>query len=119
MSLADDGVANEAMLKESLDALRGQFDPVNGRISGQQKFPHAGTMEWVMARYHRTREPGLATIFMRTLGSMARGGVYDQVGGGFHRSATDPGWNVPAREEMLYDNAGLLANYVHAWPLTN
>src|SRR3989441_9125943 len=100
-ALIEEGVVNDAMLKESLDSLRGQFDPVNGGISGQQKFPHAGTMEWVMARYHRTREPGLATIFTRTLGSMARGGVYDQVGGGFHRYATDPRWIGPHFEEML------------------
>ena len=117
-SLADDGVANEAMLKESVDSLRGQFDPVNGGISGQQKFPHAGTMEWVMARYRRTREDGLRTIVTRTLTSMAQGGVYDQVGGGFHRYSTDPRWIVPHFEKMLYDNAGLLANYVHAWQLT-
>jgi len=117
-SLADDGVANEAMLKESVDSLRGQFDPVNGGISGQQKFPHAGTMEWVMARYRRTREEGLRTIVTRTLTSMAQGGVYDQVGGGFHRYSTDPRWIVPHFEKMLYDNAGLLANYVHAWQLT-
>src|SRR5947209_6237313 len=117
-SLADDGVANEAMLKESVDSLRGQSDPVNGGISGQQKFPHAGTMEWVMARYRRTREEGLRTIVTRTLTSMAQGGVYDQVGGGFHRYSTDPRWIVPHFEKMLYDNAGLLANYVHAWQLT-
>src|SRR5438093_1235709 len=79
-SLVEEGLVNEAMLKESLDALRGQFDPVNGGVSGQQKFPHAGTMEWVMARYHRTREEGLRKIFTRTLTAMATGGVYDQVG---------------------------------------
>src|SRR5205823_4802092 len=116
--LVEEGVANEAMLKESADSLRGQFDPVNGGISGQQKFPHPGTMEWVMARYRRTREEGLRTIVTRTLTSMARGGVYDQVGGGFHRYSTDPRWIVPHFEKMLYDNAGLLANYVHAWQLT-
>jgi len=119
VSLADEGVVNEAMLKESLDSLRGQFDPVNGGITGQQKFPHAGTMEWVMARYRRTREEGLKTIFTRTLSAMARGGVYDQVGGGFHRYSTDPQWIVPHFEKMLYDNAGLLGNYVHAWQLTH
>jgi len=118
VSVVDEGVVNEAMLKESLDSLRGQFDPVNGGIAGQQKFPHAGTMEWVMARYRRTREEGLKTIFTRTLSSMARGGVYDQIGGGFHRYSTDPQWIVPHFEKMLYDNAGLLANYVHAWQLT-
>src|SRR3989475_9913176 len=106
------------MLKESADSLRGQFDPVNGGISGQQKFPHPGTMEWVMARYRRTREEGLRTIVTRTLTSMARGGVYDQVGGGFHRYSTDPRGIGPHFEKMLYDNAGLLANHVHAWQLT-
>jgi uncharacterized protein YyaL (SSP411 family) len=116
--LVEEGVANEAMLKESADSLRNQFDPVNGGISGQQKFPHPGTMEWVMARYRRTREEGLRTIVTRTLTSMARGGVYDQVGGGFHRYSTDPRWIVPHFEKMLYDNAGLLSNYVHAWQLT-
>src|SRR2546427_269931 len=118
VSLVEEGAVNEAMLKESLDSLRGQFDPVNGGIAGQQKFPHPGTMEWVMARYHRTREEGLQKIFARTLSSMAKGGVYDQIGGGFHRYSTDPRWIVPHFEKMLYDNAGLLANYVHAWQLT-
>src|SRR5437899_2675086 len=117
-SLVEEGAVNEAMLKESLDSLRGQFDPVNGGISGQQKFPHPGTMEWVMARFHRTKEEGLQKIFTRTLTAMAQGGVYDQVGGGFHRYSTDPRWIVPHFEKMLYDNAGLLANYVHAWQLT-
>ena len=116
-TLVDQGAVNEAMLKESLDALKGQSDPVNGGISGPQKFPHPGTIEWVMARYHRTREPGLKSIFDRTLTAMAKGGVYDQVGGGFHRYATDPQWIVPHFEKMLYDNAGLLQNHVHAWQL--
>lgn len=115
--LAAEGAVNEAMLKVSMDALKGQFDPVNGGISGQQKFPHAGTIEWVIARYHRTRETGLKSIVERTLTSMAKGGVHDQLGGGFHRYATDPQWIVPHFEKMLYDNAGLLQNYVHAWQL--
>jgi len=116
--IVEEGVVNDAMLKESADSLRGQFDPVNGGISGQQKFPHAGTLEWVMARFRRTGEEGLRTIVTRTLTSMAQGGVYDQVGGGFHRYSTDPRWIVPHFEKMLYDNAGLLGNYVHAWQLT-
>jgi hypothetical protein len=114
-ALVEDGAVNEAALKEAVNALKGQFDPVNGGISGQQKFPHPGTIEWILARYHRTRESGLRSIIDRTLTSMARGGVYDQLGGGFHRYATDPQWIVPHFEKMLYDNAGLLRNYVHAW----
>ena len=116
--IVEEGIANEAMLKEGAESLRRQFDPVNGGISGQQKFPHAGTMEWVLARFRRTREEGLRTIVTRTLTSMAKGGVYDQVGGGFHRYSTDPRWIVPHFEKMLYDNAGLLGNYVHAWQVT-
>src|SRR2546427_312707 len=104
VALIEEGAVNEAMLKESLDSLRGQFDPVNGGISGQQKFPHPGTMEWVMARFHRTKEEGLQRIFTRTLTAMAKGGVYDQVGGGLHRYSTDPRWIVPHFEKMLYDN---------------
>src|SRR3989442_8486277 len=114
-SLVEEGLVNEAMLKESLDTLRGQFDPVNGGVSGQQKFPHAGTMEWVRARYHRTREEGLHKIFTRTLPAMANGGVDDHVRGGFHRHATDPQWILRHFQRKLYDNAGLLANHVHAW----
>src|SRR5256714_553247 len=95
-----------------------RYQQAVGAISGQQKFPHPGTMEWVMARFHRTKEEGLQKIFTRTLTAMAQGGVYDQVGGGFHRYSTDPRWIVPHFEKMLYDNAGLLANYVHAWQLT-
>src|SRR5256886_2930812 len=71
-----------------------------------------------MALYHRTRDEGLQKIFALTLSSMAKGGVYDQIGVGFHRYSTDPRWIVPHFEKMLYDNAGLLANYVHAWQLT-
>src|SRR2546430_4509321 len=118
VSLVEEGAVNEAMLKESLDSLRGQFDPVNGGIAGQQKFPHPGTMEWVIARYHRTREEGLQKIFARTLSSMAKGGVYDQIGGGFHPDSTEPRWIVPPFEEKVYDNTGLLADHVPAWQLT-
>jgi len=116
--LAEEGAVNEAMLKEALDGLRGQFDPVNGGFGTAPKFPHPGTLEFVMARYHRTREEGLKNVFTRTLRGMALGGVYDHVGGGFHRYSTDGQWIVPHFEKMLYDNAGLLLNYVHGWQLT-
>ena len=117
-TLALEGVVNEAMLKESIDGLRGQFDPVNGGFGTAPKFPHPGTVEYVLARYHRTREEGLKNVAFRTLRGMALGGVYDQVGGGFHRYSTDGQWMVPHFEKMLYDNAGLLLNYVHGWQLT-
>ncbi len=117
-SVLDKVPVNETLLKGGADSLRGQFDPVNGGFGGAPKFPHPGAVEFLLARYHRTREDGLKNIVLRTLQGMAQGGVYDQVGGGFHRYSTDGQWIVPHFEKMLYDNAGLLMNYVHAWQLT-
>ena len=117
-SVMEAAVVNDAFLKEGLDALRGEADPVNGGFGGAPKFPHAGALEFLLATVHRTGATGLRDIALRTLTAMAQGGVYDQVGGGFHRYSTDGQWIVPHFEKMLYDNAGLLANYVHAWQLT-
>ncbi len=117
-SVAGKSVVNEAFLKEGLDALRGDFDAVNGGFGGAPKFPHPGAIEFLLAYVHRTGDAGLRDIVARTLASMARGGVCDQVGGGFHRYSTDGQWIVPHFEKMLYDNAGLLGNHVHAWQLT-
>ena len=108
---------NEPLLKEAVDGLKGQFDPVNGGFGSAPKFPHPGTMEFLLARYHRTKEEGLRNMITRTLTGMARGGVYDQVAGGFHRYSTDAMWIVPHFEKMAYDNAALLSNYAKAWAL--
>ncbi|HKZ89146.1 MAG TPA: thioredoxin domain-containing protein [Thermoplasmata archaeon] len=116
--LPQQGTMNEAALKGAYDTLRGAFDPVNGGFGTAPKFPHPGAMEFLMARYHRTREDGQRNIVVRTLRGMAQGGVYDQVGGGFHRYSTDARWIVPHFEKMLYDNAGLLTNFIHGWQLT-
>ncbi len=118
VSVAETGVVNEAFLKEGLDALRSEADPVNGGFGSAPKFPHPGAVDFLLATVHRTGATGLRDIAVRTLSAMAQGGVYDQVGGGFHRYSTDGQWIVPHFEKMLYDNAGLLANYVHAWQLT-
>jgi uncharacterized protein YyaL (SSP411 family) len=117
-SVMEAAVVNEAFLREGLDALRGEADPVNGGFGGAPKFPHPGAMEFLLATVHRTGATGLRELALRTLTAMAQGGVYDQVGGGFHRYSTDGQWIVPHFEKMLYDNAGLLANYVHGWQLT-
>ncbi len=117
-SVMDGAVVNDAFLKEAVDALRGEADPVNGGFGAAPKFPHAGAMEFLLATTHRTAATGLRDIALRTLAAMSQGGVYDQVGGGFHRYSTDGQWIVPHFEKMLYDNAGLLSNYVHAWQLT-
>src|SRR3989442_1259243 len=103
--------------RPDVDSLKGQFDPVNGGFGSEPKFPHPGTMEFLLARYHRTKEEGLRNMITRTLTGMARGGVYDQVAGGFHRYSTDATWIVPHFEKMAYDNATLLSNYAKAWAL--
>ncbi len=115
--LGSEGAVNETMIKTALEGVRGQSDLVNGGFGTAPKFPHAGTLEFLLARYHRTREDALRNLIVRTLRGMARGGVYDQIGGGFHRYSTDAQWIVPHFEKMLYDNAGLLTNFVHAWQL--
>ncbi len=117
-SVTDEAIVNDAFLKEGLDALRGEADPVNGGFGGAPKFPHAGAIEFLLAHVHRTGATGPRDLAVRTLTGMAQGGVFDQIGGGFHRYSTDGQWIVPHFEKMLYDNAGLLANYVHAWQLT-
>jgi len=117
-SVLDEAAVNDAFLKEGLDALRGEADPVNGGFGSAPKFPHAGTVEFLLANAHRTGAAGPRDLALRALTAMALGGVVDQVGGGFHRYSTDGQWIVPHFEKMLYDNAGLLSNYVHAWQLT-
>jgi len=95
-----------------------QFDPVHGGFGGAPKFPHSSALELLLRRHDRTRDPSLAPIVVRTLEKMARGGVYDQLGGGFHRYSVDAAWIVPHFEKMLYDNAGLLENYAGAYRAT-
>jgi uncharacterized protein YyaL (SSP411 family) len=106
-----------------LESARKMFDEVNGGFGGAPKFPHPATLDLVMDQYSRTTQAGspdeeLGTIFVHTLAKMARGGVYDQLAGGFHRYSVDERWIVPHFEKMCYDNSELLKNYVHAYQAT-
>src|SRR5438876_3428131 len=112
------GRLDESLLAAGIDSIRQAFDPTNGGFGDAPKFPNPSTIELLLRRYARTHEDALLEMVLRTLVHTARGGVYDQIGGGFHRYSTDARWIVPHFEKMLYDNAGLLANYVHAWQLT-
>ncbi len=91
------------------------FDPEHGGFGSAPKFPHPSVLDLMIDRYARTGEPRWKTIIETTLTNMARGGVYDQLGGGFHRYSVDERWVVPHFEKMSYDNSELLKNYVHAW----
>jgi uncharacterized protein YyaL (SSP411 family) len=91
------------------------FDVEHGGFGTAPKFPHPAIMDLIIDRYARAGESHLRTIIETTLTHMARGGVYDQLAGGFHRYSTDERWVVPHFEKMSYDNSELLKNYVHAF----
>jgi uncharacterized protein len=91
-----------------------RFDPHYGGFGKGPKFPHSQALELILERYQAIREPRLLLVAQTTLDKMAQGGVYDQLGGGFHRYSVDERWLVPHFEKMSYDNSELLKNYLHA-----
>jgi uncharacterized protein len=93
------------------------FDATNGGWGGAPKFPQPMTIEFLLRRA-AARDPRALPMARRTLDRMADGGLRDQLGGGFHRYATDAIWLVPHFEQMLYDNAQLARSYLHAWAFT-
>jgi len=107
-----------ALLRRAVESLGQAFDMANGGFGTAPKFPHPSAIELLLRYYARTREDWVRTAVTRTLEKMARGGMHDQVGGGFHRYSTDARWIVPHFEKMLYDNAGLLTNYLHGLQAT-
>ena len=91
------------------------YDPANGGFGGAPKFPPSMSLDFLMQVAWRTKDVRLDEIIIHTLTKMARGGMYDQVGGGFHRYSVDAHWLVPHFEKMLYDNALLARLYTRAW----
>jgi len=94
------------------------FDPQNGGFGSSPKFPHPAALDLLIDQYLRTGDEELRHVFVTTFEKMARGGVYDQLAGGFHRYSVDERWIVPHFEKMSYDNSELLKNYVHAYQAT-
>jgi uncharacterized protein len=94
------------------------FDAEHGGFGTAPKFPHAGAIDLLLERYQATRDVKLLDVVERTLTGMANGGVYDQIGGGFHRYSVDERWCVPHFEKMTYDNSELLKNYLHGFQVT-
>ena len=92
-----------------------QFDSRHGGFGSQPKFPHPAALDLLIDTAGRTGSEEAKNAATVTLTKMSQGGVYDHLGGGFHRYSVDERWVVPHFEKMLYDNAGLLANYVHAF----
>jgi hypothetical protein len=94
------------------------FDRTNGGFGRRPKFPSPPDLEFLLRYHRRTRDPHALEMVTLTLEKMAAGGIHDQVGGGFHRYATDAAWQVPHFEKMLYDNAQLAGLYLAAWQVT-
>ncbi len=94
------------------------FDRDHGGFGTAPKFPHPALLDLILHQYARTGDAALREVIVTTLEHMARGGVYDQLGGGFHRYSVDERWLVPHFEKMSYDNSELLKNYVHACQAT-
>jgi uncharacterized protein len=101
----------EEVLDDAVRGLRGAFDPEWGGFGGAPKFPPGPVVEFLLRR-------GELEMVRTTLDGMAAGGMYDLVGGGFHRYSVDARWLVPHFEKMLYDNALLAQAYLHAWVVT-
>jgi uncharacterized protein YyaL (SSP411 family) len=99
-------------------ALKQDFDPQNGGFGTAPKFPQPLVLEFLLRYFKRSGDRSYLETVELTLERMAEGGIYDQLGGGFHRYATDNRWLVPHFEKMLYDNALLSRVYLHAYVIT-
>ncbi|MGQ9687262.1 MAG: thioredoxin domain-containing protein [Desulfobaccales bacterium] len=107
-----------AGLAQAAARLKQDVDRVYGGFAGAPKFPRALELEFLLAQYRSTGDREALDIVSLSLESMARGGIYDQVGGGFHRYTVDDKWVVPHFEKMLYDNALLIPLYLAHYQLT-
>ena len=112
------GDLEPATLVTAQATLARDFDPVYGGWNGAPKFPQPPVIDFVLRRYLATGDASLLEMATVTLDAMMRGGMYDQLGGGFHRYSTDGRWLVPHFEKMLYDNAQLARVYLHAYQVT-
>ncbi len=106
------------LLPPALQAVLQSFDWSNGGWGAAPKFPQPMTIEFLLRQHARSADPLALEMAERTLQAMAAGGMYDQLGGGFHRYAVDDHWLVPHFEKMLYDNAQLARVYLHAFQVT-
>ena len=109
------GALSLALVDKIAGSILAQFDPRNGGFGSQPKFPHPAALDLLLEVAMNRGNDRTREAFTTTLEKMARGGVYDQLAGGFHRYSVDERWVVPHFEKMLYDNTELLRNYVHGY----
>src|SRR2546422_1973846 len=115
---AGDGGLSPEVFTRAEEQLEGQFDPHHGGFGGAPKFPGAMTLDFLLRHQVRTESRRALEMATTTLDAMAAGGMYDQLGGGFHRYSVDAVWLVPHFEKMLYDQASLTRAYLHAYLVT-
>src|SRR5690606_9654357 len=111
-------IAGEDVLASAFGSLQSSFDPISGSFGQAPKFPPSMKLELLLRIYRRSKNEDALKMVTVTLDSMARGGIYDHLEGGFARYATDRHWLVPHFEKMLYDNALLAKVYIHAFQVT-
>jgi len=104
-----------ALVDKIAASILNQFDSHNGGFGSQPKFPHPAALDLLLEIAMNRGNDLASQAFAITLERMARGGVYDQLAGGFHRYSVDEHWGVPHFEKMLYDNTELLRNYLHGY----
>jgi uncharacterized protein YyaL (SSP411 family) len=105
----------DEVLFGAFQSLSAQFDDADGGLGGAPKFPQPMIWDFMLRYWRRSKNPRARQMAHTTLTMMARGGMCDQVGGGFHRYSVDAHWLVPHFEKMLYDNAQLASLYLHGW----
>ncbi len=111
------------MIKDDIDdrafsALAGEYDATHGGFGGAPKFPRPALFNFLLGYYHKTGNKHALNMTLATLLAMAKGGMYDHLGGGFHRYSVDGQWRIPHFEKMLYDQAQLLNSYLDAYQIT-
>jgi hypothetical protein len=109
---------SRSVLDTAVTTLADQFDPRFGGFGRAPKFPQAMTLTFLLDMAATTPTPEVMEVIQVSLDAMAAGGIYDQVGGGFHRYSVDAHWLVPHFEKMLYDQALLVRAYLHGWLVT-
>ncbi|MFJ2472848.1 thioredoxin domain-containing protein [Streptomyces sp. NPDC087659] len=112
------GTPGEEELAQALLGLTREYDPAHGGFGGAPKFPPSMVLEFLLRHHARTGAEGALQMAADTCEAMARGGIYDQLGGGFARYSVDREWVTPHFEKMLYDNALLCRVYAHLWRVT-
>ena len=109
---------DRGLIERDMSDVLGRFDRENGGFGGAPKFPQPMVYEYLLRVWAAAGDDAILDMVSTTLTRMAKGGMYDQVGGGFHRYSVDPIWLVPHFEKMLYDNALLAPLYLHAYQAT-